>query len=99
MEDKNIESTEINLHPNQQEHLEALTEFLLGSYNSLTRSVVEGVVDDDGNLLAYVVDMDVFDSVLESLKSTAGNFAEILGVTIEENPVEEVMEENDGNEK
>lgn len=93
MEEDIIENIEVDLPPEQQEHFESLISFLIGTYNTLSQGVLDGVENEDGELLAFIVDKDVFNSVMDSLKDTANNFADILGMSLEEDDVER----DDGN--
>lgn len=96
MEEDIIENSEINLPTEQQEHFKSLVDFLVGTYNALSQSVVDAVVvDENEEHVALVVDESVFTSVLDSLKDTANNFADVLGLDLEE-----IVEgEEDGNEE
>lgn len=96
MEDQDNGEVGLHLSTEQQEHFKSLVDFLVGTYNALAQSVVDAVVvDENEEHVALVVDENVFTSVLDSLKDTANNFADVLGLDLEE-----IVEgEEDGNEE
>ena len=77
----NEEEEGTSLPQEQADHLIVLIEYLCSTYNGLLASIVE--ISSEGDL---VLDAEGFDGVLTSLKTTAENFASIVGVELGDAP-------------
>lgn len=72
------QENENKMAPEQEQHIVDLIQFLIGTHNALV-ATVKGHSEDQSD---FVVDAAGFNSVLDSLNTTANNFAVLIGATI-----------------
>ena len=78
----------------QAKHIEELIQYLIFLYNNLTATVVDAITEEGTeDVIQFRVSAEGFSNMLESIKVTAGNFAEMIGAEINAQNGEEVQEE------
>lgn len=93
---ENVEDVELNettsTEQAQDNHVYSLLAYLVDVHNGLAGGVVHVDTEDD----IVIINMERFVGILDSLKETAKNVSEILGVDLEEAEREVEVKEVEG---